>query len=377
MSVEIKQISGNKDLREFIHFGIDHYKGNPYFVPPLVLDEMGTFNPRKNPVYDFCESVHFMAYRDGKPVGRIAGMINHRSNEKFNEKKARFGWIEFIDDPEVSDALLRAVEDWAAEKGQTELNGPLGFTDLDYEGCLIEGFDQMGTASTIYNYPYYASHFEKHGYVKDADWVEFKIYIPEGIPDKHIRIGEIVKKKYNLTVVKPESRKRLLNEYGHQVFDLLNLAYANLYGFCELTERQIQYYIKMYLPMVRLDCVRIILDGEKNVIGFGIAIPSLSRALQKSQGKLLPFGFIHLLKALKGRNDVIDLYLIGVHPEYQSKGVNALLFTELIPQFIENGYHYAESNPELESNEKVQGQWDYFKREQHKRRRAFRKEIGK
>lgn len=375
MSVVIREISGKKALHNFVQFGIDHYKGNPYFVPPLIFDELGTFDKSKNPVFDFCEVVHYMAYRDERPVGRIVGIINHRSNEKFGKKEARFGWVEFIDDAEVSGALLDAVEKWAKQKGQTDMVGPMGFTDLDYEGCLVEGFDQLGTASTIYNYPYYAPHLEQHGYQKEVDWVEYKIFIPEGIPDKHIRIGEIVKKKYGLTVVKPTDRKTLLKEYGQQIFDLLNLAYADLYGFCELTQKQIDYYIGMYLPMVRLDCVRVILDSDKKVIGFGIAIPSLTKALQKSKGKLFPFGWYHMLKALRGKNDVIDLYLVGVHPEYQSKGVNALLFTELIPQFIANGYKYAESNPELEMNEKVQGQWDYFERKQHKRRRAFHKHL--
>lgn len=375
MSVVIQEISGKKALRDFVQFGIDHYKGNPYFVPPLIFDELGTFDSSKNPVFDFCEVVHYMAYRDGRPVGRIAGIINHRYNEKFGKKEARFGWVEFTDDTAVSGALLDAVEKWAIQKGHTDVVGPMGFTDLDYEGCLVEGFDQTGTASAIYNHPYYGTHFEQHGYKKDVDWVEFKIFIPEGIPDKHIRIGELVKKKYGLTVVKPTNRKKLVKEYGQQIFDLLNIAYADLYGFCELTQKQIDYYINMYLPMVRLDCVRVILDTDKKVIGFGIAIPSLAKALQKTQGRLFPFGWYHLLKALRGKNDVIDLYLVGVHPDYQSKGVNALLFTELIPQFIANGYKYAESNPELEMNEKVQGQWDYFERKQHKRRRAFHKRL--
>ncbi|MEG0993250.1 MAG: N-acetyltransferase [Bacteroidales bacterium] len=375
MSVVIQKISGKKGLRDFVQFGLDHYKGNPYFVPPLIFDELGTFNREKNPVFDFCEVVHFMAYRGDKPVGRIAGIINRRSNEKFGKKEARFGWMEFTDDAEVSNALFEAVEKWAKEKGQDDLIGPMGFTDFDYEGCLVEGFDQLGTASTIYNYPYYSEHLERLGFRKDVDWVEYKIFIPEGIPDKHIRIGELVKKKYNLTVVQPTDRKKLVKEYGQQIFDLLNVAYADLYGFCELTQKQIQYYINMYLPLVRLDCVRVILDGDNKVIGFGIAIPSLSKALQESGGKLFPFGWYHMLKALRGKNDVIDLYLVGVHPDYQSKGVNALLFTELIPQFIANGYHYAESNPELEMNEKVQGQWDYFERKQHKRRRAYHKII--
>ncbi|MGL4293684.1 MAG: N-acetyltransferase [Bacteroidales bacterium] len=375
MAIVIEKISGKKQLKEFIRFGLDHYKGNPYFVPPLNFDEMGTFDQTKNPVFDFCEVIHFMAYRNQKPVGRIAGIINHRFNDKFGKKEARFGWIEFIDDAEVSASLIDAVSTWAREKGQTDLIGPMGFTDLDYEGCLIEGFDQIGTASSIYNYPYYSTHFENLGFKKDVDWVEFKIMIPEGIPDKHIRIGELVKKKYNLTVVKPTDRKKLLKEYGQQIFDLLNLAYADLYGFCELTQKQIEYYINIYLPLVRLDCVRVILDGDNHVIGFGIAIPSLAKAMQKAHGKLFPFGWYHVIKALRGKNNVIDLYLVGVHPEYQSKGVNALLFTELIPQFIANGYEYAESNPELEMNEKVQGQWDYFERIQHKRRRAFHKTL--
>jgi GNAT superfamily N-acetyltransferase len=316
-----------------------------------------------------------MAYRDGKAVGRIAGIVNHRYNEKFCKKEARFGWVEFIDDLEVSRALTDAVAAWARERGMTTLVGPMGFTDFDYEGCLVEGFDQLGTASSIYNYPYYGPHFEQLGFVKDADWVEYQIFIPDAIPDKHKRIGEIVKKKYGLTVVMPDNRKKLVDHYGKKIFHLLNAAYADLFGFCELTERQIDYYINMYLPLLRLDCVRLILDSDDNVIGFGVAIPSLSKAMQKAQGNLFPFGWYHILKALRCKNDVIDLYLVGVHPDYQSKGVNALLFTELIPQFIANGYKYAESNPELELNEKVQGQWDYFERRQHKRRRAFVKNI--
>ena len=375
MAIEIKQIAGKRALRDFVRFGINHYKGNACYVPPLMLDELGTFDEKKNPVFDFCEVIHFMAYRDGKAVGRIAGIINHRYNEKFNKKEARFGWVEFIDDIEVSRALTQAVEKWAKEGGMTTVVGPMGFTDFDYEGCLIEGFDELGTASSIYNYPYYGPHFEQLGYVKDADWVEYQIFIPDAIPDKHKRIGEIVKKKYGLTVMMPDDRKKLVNHYGKKIFHLLNAAYADLFGFCELTEKQIDYYINMYLPLLRLDCVRLIIDKEDNVIGFGVAIPSLSKALQKAQGNLLPFGWYHLLKALHCKNDVIDLYLVGVHPDYQSKGVNALLFTELIPQFIANGYKYAESNPELELNEKVQGQWDYFERRQHKRRRAFVKEI--
>ncbi len=375
MSITIKQIQSTAALKSFVQFGINHYKGNPYYVPPLIMDELNTFNPAKNPVFEFSDVVFFMAYRNDLPVGRIVGIINHRSNEKSNEKKARFGWIEFIDDPAVSKALLDAVAQWAKDKGQQALCGPLGFTDLDYEGCLIEGFDQLSTASTIYNYPYYATHFEALGFTKEADWIEYKIFIPEGIPDKHQRIGQIVKKKLGLNVIKPTNRKLLVDQYGQQLFQVLNTAYADLFAFTELTQKQIDYYIGLYLPLVRLDCIRLITDKDDQLIGFGIAIPSLAKAMQKAQGKLFPFGWFHLLKALRGKNDIIDLYLVGIVPEYQSKGVNALLFTELIPQFIANGYHYAESNPELEENGKVQGQWDYFERKQHKRRRAFIKNL--
>ena len=375
MAITIQQIHTHDALKAFVQFGIDHYKGNPFFVPPLIMDELNTFNPKKNPVFEFCDVAYFMAFNHGKAVGRIVGIINHRSNDKFQENKARFGWIEFIDDRAVSHALLDAVEQWAKEKGQHTLCGPLGFTDLDYEGCLIEGFDQLSTASTIYNYPYYAAHFEAHGYTKGADWIEYKIIIPEGIPDKHRRIGEIVKKKLALNVIQPTNRKKLVKQYGQQLFEVINRSYADLFAFTELTQKQIDYYIGLYLPLVRLDCIRLITDKDDQLIGFGIAIPSLAKAMQKAQGKLFPFGWYHLLKAIRGKNDIIDLYLIGIVPEYQSKGVNALLFTELIPQFIANGYQYAESNPELEENGKVQGQWDYFERQQHKRRRAFIKNL--
>lgn len=375
MSIEIKKVENRSGLRKFINFQYSHYSDNQFFVPPMMFDELNTFDPKKNPVHEFCDTVHYIAYDGNTPVGRIVGIINHRFNEKFTQKQARFGWVEFTDNKEVSGGLLNKVEEWAKANGMTEIVGPMGYTDLDFEGCLVEGFDQIGTSSTIYNYPYYESHLLNNGYEREVDWVEYKIFIPEGIPEKHMRIGEIVKKKYNLTVITPTDRNQLVKEYGQKVFDLLNIAYADLYGFCELTQKQIDYYIDMYLKLLRLDCVRLIIDSENNVVGFGIAIPSMAKAMQKANGKLFPLGFAHLIKALKCKNDVIDLYLVGVHPDYQSKGVNALLFTELIPQFIKNGYHYAESNPELEHNGKVQGQWEYFERIQHKRRRAFKKNI--
>ena len=375
MAVFVKEISGKKELKKFIQFSIELYKGSSCFVPPLIDEEVCTLSPKTNPAFDFCEAVYYMAYRDNKPVGRIAGIINHQVNEKNGEMHARFGFVDFIDDPEVSQALFEAVEQWARSKGMTAIQGPLGFTDMDPEGMLIEGFDQIGTMATIYNYPYYPEHMTRLGYQKEIDWVEFKIYIPDAIPEKHQRISDIVQKKYNLKVLKFTKTKALIQGYGQKIFELVNHAYADLYGYSALTQRQMDYYIKMYISMLRLDNVTLIADPDNELVGVGIAVPSMARALQKSKGKLFPTGFYHLLKALKGQNDVVDLLLVAVRPDYQNKGVNALLFSDLIPVFIRNGYKYAESNPELEINGKVQSQWQYFDYEQHKRRRAFIKAL--
>lgn len=375
MGITIREISGKRELKKFARFNIDLYKNNPYAVPQLIYDEVNTLNADTNPAFEYCESVYYMAFDGEIPVGRIAGIINNRVNEKTGRKTARFGFVDFIDDPDVSKALFDAVETWAREKGMEEVNGPLGFTDMDPEGLLVEGFDQIGTMVAIYNYPYYIEHITKLGYEKDVDWVEFKIFVPESIPEKHQRIANIVKTKYKLDIVKYTSSKKLVKDYGQKIFELINDAYANLYGYSPLNQRQIDYYIKMYLPMVRLENVTLIINEEKDLIGVGIAIPSMTRAMQKAKGKLFPFGFIHILKALRGKNDVVDLLLVAIRPDYQNTGANALLFSDLIPVFIKNGYKYAESNPELEENGKVQSQWQYFENKQHKRRRAYLKKI--
>ena len=376
MSITIQEISGTRGLKKFAKFPIDLYKGNEYYVPSLVLDEVGTLDAKNNPAFDFCESVYYMAYKEGKPVGRIAGIINRKVNEKTGEKAARFGFVDFIDDREVSEALFDAVENWAKSKGMDQIHGPLGFTDMDPEGLLIEGFDQLSTMSAIYNHPYYRQHIEDRGYEKAVDWVEYKIKVPEGVPEKHQRISDIVQRKYNLRIVKFKNASEVYKgNYGQKIFDLINHAYADLYGYSNLSQRQIDYYVKMYIPLLRLENVTVIVDEHDELIAVGIALPSLSKALQKSRGRLFPIGFIHLLKALKGKNDGVDLLLVAVRPDYQSKGVNALLFSDLIPVFIRNGYKYAGSNPELEMNEKVQSQWQYFERVQHKRRRAYTKKI--
>lgn len=377
MAVEIKIIAKEKkELRKFIKFGIDLYKGNDCFVPPLITDDINTLTPEKNPAFDFCEAEYFMAFRDGKPVGRIAAIINHKINEKDKKKELRFGFVEFIDDREVSQALFNAAIAWGKQKGMTSMLGPLGFSDMDYEGLLVEGFDELSTMATIYNYPYYSTHLEQLGFEKKADWIEFQVFIPDGIPEKHLRISEIVRKKYGLKSVRYTDRKKLVDEVGKPLFHLINEAYANLFGYCPLSDRQIDHYIKQYLPIVRLDHLSIIKDSDDNLIGIGIAIPSMSRALQKSHGKMLPLGWYHLARAMFfNKTDVVDLLLVAIKPDYQGKGVNALLFTDLIPVFQKCGYKYAESNPELEVNQKVQSQWQYFETRQHKRRRAFGKTI--
>ena len=375
MEVLIKEVTTKKELKKFVKFKIDLYKGNPYHVPGLIFDEMMTLSKDKNPAFEIAEAICFLAYKDNKIVGRIAGIIHHRCNEKWNQQNARFGFVDFIDDAEVVGKLFGAVENWAREKGMKVLHGPLGFTDLDHEGLLIEGYDQLGTMSALHNYPYYAKHIERLGFQKDLDWKEFKIYIPAEVPEKHLRIAEIVKKKYGLRVHKFKKRKEIW-PYAQRIFETLNKAYSVLYGFSELTPKQIDYYVKMYIPMLRLDCVTLIIrEADDVVVGFGISVPSLSRALQKAKGRLFPFGFIHLLKALNSKCDIVDLYLIGVLPEYRNKGVNALLFTDLIPVFNKLGVIYAESNPELETNNAVQSQWDYFKTEHHKTRRAYSKSL--
>ena len=377
MAVEIRKLEPTKkELLKFIHFPIDVlYNDSTCYVPDLVSDMLTTFLPSENPAYDFCESAFFMAYRDGKPVGRIAGIINSLVNQREQKQEGRFGFVDFIDDEEVVDALMRAVEQWAKEKGMTCLTGPLGFTDMDPEGCLIEGFDQLGTQATIYNYPYYPKHFERLGFVKDVDWVEFKVIVPEQIPEKMVKIGNIVQHRFNLHLVKMNSTKELVKKYGNEIFALINESYDSLFGYSPLSEKQVKHYINVYLPFLPLDHISLVADANDKLVGVGISVPSLSRALIKSRGRMLPFGWYHMLKAIKHEGRIVDLLLIAVAPEYQSKGVNSLFFVDLIPAFNKRGYEWAETNIELENNENVQKQWQYFDIKQHKRRRAFTKDI--
>jgi hypothetical protein len=377
MSVVIKKVSTKSDLKKFIRFNYEFYKDNPYSVPDLYSDMVDTLSRDKNAAFEFCEADYFLAYRDGEIVGRVAAIINHRANETWQKKIVRFGWIDFVDDAEVSDALIDTVKAWGRERGMQEIEGPLGFTDMDSEGMLIEGFDQLSTMATIYNYPYYPEHMERMGFEKSADWVEMKIYIPDAIPEKHKRISDIIQRKYNLRVRKLTDKKDVIKSgVAHDIFRLINDAYAPLFGFSRMTEAQIDQYVNVYIPVLDLRMVTLVETEEGEIVAVGISMPSLSEALQKAKGKFFPFGWYHLLKALKwNRPKVLDLLLVAVGADYQSKGVNALLFTDLIPVYQEMGFEYAESNPELEDNGRVQNQWQYFKTEQHKRRRCFKQNL--
>lgn len=380
-AIEIKKVESRRDLCKFIDFHNELYKGNPYHVPNLYFDEMNTFRKDKNAAFDFCEAEYFMAYRDGKAVGRVAAIINHSANKKWERESVRFGWIDFVDDIEVSKALLKAVEDYGKSKGMKEIVGPLGFTDMDPEGMLLYGYDQLGTQATAYNYPYYPEHMDRMGgWEKDNDYVEYKLYVPEEMPEKYATIAKMIQKRYNLQVKKLK-RNEIYGEngYGKKIFDVVNETFKDLYGYSKLTDRQIEQYVKMYLPMADLDLITIIEDWnttDHKVVGVGISIPSLARALQKCGGKLFPFGWWHILRALKfHKTEVVDLLLIGVLPEYRQKGANALLFYDLIPHYQRLGFKWGETHVEMETNMKVQGQWQYLNREIHKRRRCYKKDI--
>lgn len=380
-AIEIKKVESRRDLCKFIDFHNELYKGNPYHVPNLYFDEMNTFRKDKNAAFDFCEAEYFMAYRDGKAVGRVAAIINHSANKKWERESVRFGWIDFVDDIEVSKALLKAVEDYGKSKGMKEIVGPLGFTDMDPEGMLLYGYDQLGTQATAYNYPYYPEHMDRMGgWEKDNDYVEYKLYVPEEMPEKYATIAKMIQKRYNLQVKKLK-RNEIYGEngYGRKIFQVVNETFKDLYGYSKLTDRQIEQYVKMYLPMADLDLITIIEDWntpDHKVVGIGISIPSLARALQKCGGKLFPFGWWHILRALKfHKTEVVDLLLIGVLPEYRQKGANALLFYDLIPHYQRLGFKWGETHVEMETNMKVQGQWQYLNREIHKRRRCYKKDI--
>jgi hypothetical protein len=373
MAIEIKEVLDKADLNKFVKFPYQLYMGNKYWIPPLFFDEMNTLRRDKNPAFEFCEAKYWLVFRDGIIAGRIAGILNQKFVEKWDHKYLRFGWIDFIDDEQVAKSLLDTVENWARSKGMAAVHGPLGFTDMDNEGTLIEGFEEIGTLATIYNYPYYPKHIERCGYKKDADWVEFAVKPPQKVPEVIKRIAERTKEKNNLTVLKINKAKELL-PYAKEIFEVLNIAYKDLYGFVQLSEKQIDMYVKQYFGFIRPEYVPVVLDSKGKVAAFGITMPSLSKALQKARGRLFPLGFFHILRAMR-KNDRADLYLVAVRPDLQDKGVNAILIHEMNKTFLKAKIVEVESNPELESNLKVQAQWKLMEKRQHKKRRCYIKYL--
>jgi len=372
--VQLKEVETNSDLKKFVKFPLKMYKNNPYYIPSLISGEINTLRKDKNAAFEYCEAKYWLAYKDGKIAGRIAGIINHEYIKKWKNKFARFGWIDFIDDPEVSAALLGAVEEWAKENGMEGILGPLGFTDFDEEGMLIEGFEELGTLALIYNFPYYPKHLETLGYEKDADWLEFEIQQPEEIHEKILRLNEIVLKRNKLHLV-PAKKAKDLRPYARGVFELINDTYADLYGFVELNDKQIDGYIEEYFPFIDPQYTKIIIDENDKVAAFGITMPSLSRALQKAKGRLFPFGWIHMLYALKNPKS-LDMYLVGVRKEFQNKGIPAVLLAEVTQACIRNDIKTAETAAELEENLEVQSMWKHFPKRQHKRRRCYIKKLS-
>ena len=379
--IEIKKVESKKDLKTFIDFHYDLYKGNKYDVPNLFSDDMNTLSKDRNAAFEFCEAEYYLAYKEGKLVGRVAAIINHKANNKWNRKSVRFGWIDFIDDLEVSKALLKAVEDYGKSKGMEDMVGPLGFTDMDPEGMLTWGFDQLGTMPTIYNYPYYPEHIKTiGGFEVDNKYVENKLMVPEAVPEKYAKIAAMIQKRYNLHVVKLTKKMVFDEGYGQKIFDLVNATYSHLYGYSQLTQKQINQYIKMYLGMLDLEFVTLIEDwtgDERKLVGVGISMPSLSIALQKChRGRMLPFGWWHLLRAIKfHKTKIVDLLLVGILPEYRAKGANALLFADLIPIYQKYGIEWGETQVEMETNTAVQGQWGPLNPIHHKSRECYIKKI--
>lgn len=376
MSVEIRKVQTKKELKEFIHFANDLYKGDEYYAPSLISDDYNTFDPKKNGAFDFCQAQMFLAYKEGKVAGRVMAIINNRANETWKVKQVRYGWIDFINDEDVAKALLDAVAAWGKERGMTDIAGPLGFTDFDPEGMLVEGFERVATIIGIYNYPYYPQILEKLGYTKETDWMEYRITIPDELPERYYKYADIVIAKNKLNVRKVTRRMINKENYGRKFFKLINETYYKLYGFSLLSDKQIDAYTKLYLGLLDTRMVSFIENENGELVAAGVTMPDLTAALQKCGGKLFPFGWFHLLKAIFWKPcDTLDMLLVGVREDYRGKGLNAVLVTDLYPRLKAMGFKYAETTAELETNDSIQAMWKYFEREQHKRRRVYAKKI--
>lgn len=369
MEIEIRQVVSKSDLKRFIDFQYRLYRGNKYWCPQVRMDEYNTLSKKKNLAFEYCEAEYWLAFRNGEIVGRVAGIINHRANKAWKESLVRFGWIDFIDDPEVSARLIATVEEWGRSKGMTGIHGPLGFTDMDNEGMLVEGFEELAILTGIYNYPYYPVHIERLGFLKAADWIQHEFPVPDTIPDKVVRMAEIVRDRYNIRCLEVK-RTRELRPYAKKMWVMLNDAYQVLYGFAPISEAQMDAYTDQYFGYIRSEFVSMLVDSKDDVVGFGISLPNLTKALQKSDGRLFPFGFIHLMKAMR-RNDLVDMYLVGVRPDYHGKGVTAMIFNQLHRAYIKHGVKFTISANQLEENAKALTIWKNFEHRLHIRHRCY------
>ena len=374
MSVTIKEVLSKKDLWKWVRFPNSLYSSDPNYVPFLGMDEFETFSKDKNPAYEFCETRLFLAYKDGRLAGRIAGLINHAYNKKWNKNAIRFTRFDFIDDPEVSQALFDAVVAWGKERGHEQIMGPIGFTDMDHEGMLVEGFDEFNMSITFFNHPYYLTHMERLGLAKDIDWIEYKISVPTELNPQIEKVSKRLLERGGYKVVTYSSRKTLYAE-ATEAFKLIDTAFSVLYGTVPLTPAVIKNVIDGYVPLVNLKYICSIKDKDDKIVCFGVMVPSIAKALKKSGGRILPFGIFRLLRALIGKNDTMEMYFVAVDPQYQLKGIPAVLINELLKKLIENNVKYCETGPMLETNHAVHSLWSYFEKRQHKRRRCFIKSI--
>jgi len=370
---QIKEVLTKRQAWQFTEFPNKLYRDVEAFVPALSLDERTVFNRRKNPMHEYCESIRFLAYENGRIVGRIAGIINHKLNEAFGLAQARFTRIDMIDDIEVTKLLIDTVTTWAKDQGMNELIGPIGFTDLDRQGMLVDGFDQLNMFITIYNHPYYKDHLEQLGFIKDVDWTEKKIMWPKEVPDKVRRGAKISRERYGYQLIKCKTKKEVF-KYIYEAFDMYNVAFQELYGFFPITRKVMDYYIKQMITIVQLDYLWFVTDKAGNVVSLTLIMPSLAEANKKNNGKILPFGIFRLFKAMK-KHDVIDLYFIAIDPRHQGKGIIAIIWEDGIKLGIANKIRYAETGPELEGNLQMQNQWKGFEAIEHKRRRCYKKAI--
>ena len=376
MSVTISRVQNRRAFREFLTFPMKLYKDMPAFVPPLIFDDRDTLDPRKNPAYDFCEAAMYLAHKDGKLAGRVAAIVNRKANEAWDHAEVRFGWFDFIDDREVSAALLNAVEEFGRERGMTDIVGPLGFTDVDPEGMLVEGYEYLSSMALHHNWPYYKEHMEAFGYAKDVDWVEYRIHLMDKVPDKYTRVAKIVEDRYGLRLRKVTKREVRKTDIGYRIFDLINETYAGLYDFTVLSKKLIDKYVGFYLGVIDLQYVSLVEDRDHNIVAFGIVMPSITRALKKCKGRLFPFGWFYILRSMYWKyEENFEMLLIGVKPEYQKKGVNSIIFVDLLQRLIDGGFKYGESNGELETNMDIRSQWGETEVEQCKRRRVYKKPI--